>query len=166
MSGLKRILVSACLMGRPVRYNGLAKTLADDHLDRWRKEGRLVSFCPEVAAGLPTPRPPAELAAGATAAHVLAGEATVLEDDGRDVGDVFRAAARLSVAQAQRTGCRWALLTDGSPSCGTSFIYSGQFAGELRAGRGVVAEALLAQGIAVFAPSDIDQLAQSVKIAG
>lgn len=153
-------------MGRPVRYNGTAKTLADDHLDRWRKEGRLVSFCPEVSAGLPTPRPPAEIEVGATAADVLAGRASVFEDTGQDVGDVFRMAAQLTVAKAQQTGCRWALLTDGSPSCGTSFVYSGKFDGVRRAGRGLVAEALLAEGIGVFAPSEIDQLAHTVSDAG
>jgi uncharacterized protein YbbK (DUF523 family) len=62
--------------------------------------------------------------------------------------------------EARRTGCRWALLTDGSPSCGSSFVYSGRFDGVRRAGRGVVAEALLASGIAVFTPADIEQLAK------
>jgi uncharacterized protein YbbK (DUF523 family) len=163
MTGMKRILVSACLMGRPVRYDGSARTLVDRHLEAWRAEGRLVSFCPEVAAGLPTPRPPAEIAPGATAADVLSGLGAVSDVDGTDVTDAFLTAARLTVAEARRTGCRWALLTDGSPSCGTSFIYSGHFDSVRRGGRGLVAEALLANGIAVFAPTDIEQLAEAVK---
>ncbi len=150
-------------MGRPVRYNGTAKTLIDRHLDSWRAQDRLVIFCPEVAAGLPTPRAPAEIVAGATAADVLNGTATVLEDNGKDVGDIFREAAQMTVAHAKRHGCHWALLTDGSPSCGTSFIYSGQFDGMQRDGKGVVAEALLAHGIGVFAPAEIDQLANAVR---
>jgi uncharacterized protein YbbK (DUF523 family) len=70
---------------------------------------------------------------------------------------------KATVAEARRTGCRWALLTDGSPSCGSSFVYSGHFDGVRRAGRGVVAEALLASGIAVFTPADIDRLAEAVE---
>jgi uncharacterized protein YbbK (DUF523 family) len=159
---MKRILVSACLMGRPVRYDGSARTLVDAHLDRWRAEGRLVSFCPEVAAGLPTPRPPAEIAPRVTARDILAGQGTVMDAAGADVTDAFIDAARQTVAEATRMGCRWALLTDGSPSCGTSFIYSGRFDGVRREGRGVVAEALIAKGIAVFAPQQIALLAQAV----
>jgi uncharacterized protein YbbK (DUF523 family) len=159
---MKRILVSACLLGRPVRYDGAARTMIDDRLQRWEAEGRLVGFCPEVAAGLPTPRSPAEIADGQTASMVLGGQGVVRDAQGADVTPAFVAAARLTVAQARRTGCRWALLTDGSPSCGASFVYSGRFDGVRRAGRGVVAEALAASGVAVFSPADIEELAQAV----
>jgi uncharacterized protein YbbK (DUF523 family) len=37
-----RILVSACLLGRPVRYDGSAKTTGHPALALWREEGRLV----------------------------------------------------------------------------------------------------------------------------
>jgi uncharacterized protein YbbK (DUF523 family) len=160
---MKRILVSACLLGRQVRYDGSARTLIDGHLDRWGAEGRLVSFCPEVAAGLPTPRPAAEIAPGATARDVLSGRGAVRDVAGNDVSAAFMAAAESAVAEARRTGCRWALLTDGSPSCGSSFVYSGQFDGVRRTGRGVVAEALLASGIDVYAPAGIDRLAEAVE---
>jgi uncharacterized protein YbbK (DUF523 family) len=79
------------------------------------------------------------------------------------VSAAFMAAAESAVAEARRTGCRWALLTDGSPSCGSSFVYSGQFDGVRRTGRGVVAEALLASGIDVYAPAGIDRLAEAVE---
>ncbi|MER7613419.1 DUF523 domain-containing protein, partial [Nonomuraea wenchangensis] len=52
---MEKILVSACLMGRKVRYDGGAKTSSAAVLADWRAEGRLVSFCPEVAGGLPVP---------------------------------------------------------------------------------------------------------------
>ncbi|MBF8193574.1 DUF523 domain-containing protein, partial [Nonomuraea sp. K274] len=48
---MERILVSACLMGRRVRYDGGAKTSADARLAAWRAEERLVPFCPEVEGG-------------------------------------------------------------------------------------------------------------------
>ncbi len=59
---MEKILISACLIGRPVRYNGSDKASgASDVLKLWQEEGRLVPDCPEVAVGFPTPRPPAEI---------------------------------------------------------------------------------------------------------
>ena len=76
MGGPPRILVSACLLGQPVRYDGRGKRgRGRDRLARWRAEGRLVPFCPEVAGGLPTPRPAAEITPGGDGAAVLAGDA-------------------------------------------------------------------------------------------
>ncbi|MFJ1057095.1 2-thiouracil desulfurase family protein, partial [Bordetella bronchiseptica] len=59
------VLVSACLLGRPVRYDGRDAATGHPVLARWQAERRVVAVCPEVAGGLPTPRPPAEIAAGA-----------------------------------------------------------------------------------------------------
>lgn len=52
-----RVLVSACLLGQPVRYDGQSKGIVSDWLNELGAEGRTQSFCPEVAGGLPTPRP-------------------------------------------------------------------------------------------------------------
>ena len=54
-----RILVSACLTGQPVRYNGDSRLLTHPLLSRWQAEGRLVRVCPELDVGFPVPRPPA-----------------------------------------------------------------------------------------------------------
>lgn len=43
------ILVSACLLGRPVRYDGSDKLADSAILQRWLAEGRVVSVCPELA---------------------------------------------------------------------------------------------------------------------
>ncbi|MGZ2439857.1 uncharacterized protein YbbK (DUF523 family) [Sinorhizobium medicae] len=42
----------------------------------------------------------------------------------------FRRAAQNALALASETNCRFALLIDGSPSCGSGFIYDGRFSGE------------------------------------
>ena len=55
-----RVLVSACLLGQPVRYDGQSKGIVSDWLNALGAEGRALAFCPEVAGGLSTPRPPAE----------------------------------------------------------------------------------------------------------
>lgn len=158
-----RILVSACLLGAPVRYDGRGKPLLSAHLDRWRAEGRVVAFCPEVAAGLPTPRPPAEIVGGA-GADVIAGDARVLAADGADVSAAFIAGAEAALRLARAENCRFALLIDGSPSCGSDTLYDGTFSGRRVAGAGVTATVLRQAGIAVFAPVEIDALAAALAV--
>jgi pimeloyl-ACP methyl ester carboxylesterase len=67
---VKKILVSGCLNGRPIRFNETNVEVESAIWDRWESEGRLVSFCPELAAGFGVPRPPAEIA-GTSASLVL-----------------------------------------------------------------------------------------------
>ncbi|OBZ92848.1 purine nucleoside phosphorylase [Pararhizobium polonicum] len=158
-----KILISACLMGHAVRYDGQAKPLVHPALDRWRQEGRLVTICPEMSAGMPVPRLPAEIAAGSTGADVLSGAARVLERDGGDVTAVFLQAAENALALAIGTGCSYALLIDGSPSCGSGFIYDGSFSGRRQPGEGVTAALLNANGIQVFSDREIETLAARVE---
>ena len=53
------ILVSACLLGLPCRYDGTGK--ADERLIALAKTHTFIPVCPEQLGGLPTPRPSAEL---------------------------------------------------------------------------------------------------------
>jgi uncharacterized protein YbbK (DUF523 family) len=156
---MERILVSACLLGRPVRYDGRAKEPGTDLLVRWQGEGRLVPLCPEVAGGLPVPRAPAEIAPGATGAEVLAGRAAIRTRTGEDVTQAFLDGAAAAVRLARETGCRHALLTEGSPSCGVRRIHAGQFDGTTRPGEGVVTAALQAAGINVYSHEEANALA-------
>ncbi len=50
-----RILVSACLLGQPVRYNGKALSFESDLIERWKALRMIVPLCPEIAAGFSTP---------------------------------------------------------------------------------------------------------------
>jgi len=76
---MKRVLVSACLLGERVRYDGREKSSPHPVLTRWLAEGRVVKVCPEVEGGLPVPRPPAEQQR----------DGRVLTDTGLDVTDAF-----------------------------------------------------------------------------
>ncbi len=58
---MEKILISACLHGLPVRYDGKDNLLTDSLLQQWQQQDRLIVLCPEVSGGLPTPRPPAEI---------------------------------------------------------------------------------------------------------
>jgi hypothetical protein len=100
---MERILVSACLLGQPVRFDGTGRRSDDALFERWRREGRLVPFCPEVRGGLPVPRPPAEISGG-SGADVLDGRAAILTPDGTDVTRHFVLGARRPSNARGRTG--------------------------------------------------------------
>lgn len=95
-----KILVSACLMGFQVRYNGSHKARLTDALTRWQREGRLVTHCPELAAGLPVPRLPAEIL-NAQGAEVMQNRGQIVESDGKDVTAHYQLAAWLALKAAQ-----------------------------------------------------------------
>jgi uncharacterized protein YbbK (DUF523 family) len=151
------ILISACLLGQPVRYNG--KDAATGHvlLAQWQREGRVVGLCPEMAGGLPTPRPAAEITQGSGGAKVLQGLARVVIANGSDVSPAFVAGAQQALAVARAKGIKVAVLKEGSPSCGSSFTYDGSFSGGRTALPGVTAALLLQNGVAVFSEHQLDE---------
>lgn len=95
---MEKILISACLMGYAVRYNGRDKAFISATVARW----------------------------------------------------------------AQDAHCRFALLTDGSPTCGSQRVYDGGFRGQQRPGQGVAAALLRQHGIAVYAETQLAELIQRV----
>jgi len=156
---MQKIMVSACLMGDPVRYDGAAKPVQNAHLSRWQAQNRIIAFCPEIAGGFSTPRRPAEIEPDFDATDVLSGRAGIFDCAGTDVTQGFLNGAHAALQTAQHNGCQHAILTDASPSCGSGFIYSGHFNGVKRAGFGVTAALLTRNGIKVWSQDMIDQLA-------
>lgn len=104
-----KVLVSACLMGLKVRYNGSEKAQPTALLARLQAEQRLVVHCPELAAGLPTPRPPAEIVQ-ADGSDVMQGQASIVEKSGHDVTGHYQLAAWLALHTAQEAGCDLSLI--------------------------------------------------------
>ena len=154
---MQKILVSACLLGEAVRYDGAAHG-PFAQLQAWQAEGRVLALCPEMAGGLPTPRPPAEILGGQGRA-VLAGQQVVRDCHGRDVSDAFRAGAARALALVREQGIGMAVLKARSPSCGNRQTYSGEFSGRLVEGAGVTAAALQAAGVVVFNEYEVEQAA-------
>lgn len=157
-----KILVSACLMGFRVRYNGSEKAKVISQLALWDQERRLVIHCPELAAGLPVPRPPAEILF-ADGSDVMHGRGRIIENTGHDVTEHYQLAAWLALRTAQEAGCRAALLTDGSPTCGSQNIYDGSFNNIRKAGMGVAASLFAEHGITVFSETQIPALIHWIK---
>ena len=55
------VLISACLLGKQVRYDGNALSVSSVVLSKWISDGIIISICPEVKAGMRIPRTPAEI---------------------------------------------------------------------------------------------------------
>ncbi|MDP5291992.1 DUF523 domain-containing protein [Oceanimonas sp. CHS3-5] len=145
---MENILVSACLMGVPVRYNGKSLGLQPDDLVWLKQRFNLMTFCPEVSAGLPTPRAPAEIKGG-EGADVLLGAARVQDNTGVDQTAAFVRGAEQALAFCRAHNIRYAILAEASPSCASSTIYNGRFSGEKIPGQGVTAALLRRHGICV-----------------
>lgn len=153
---MEKILVSACLLGEKVRYDGAGKTLSHDIWQKWQDEGRLVSICPEVSGGLPVPRLPAE----------MTDEDTVINTKGEDVTDAFVAGAEQTLRLAQKHNIHLAVLKENSPSCGSHFIYDGTFSGTKKTGQGITAARLRKNGIKVFSENELEQAQNFFKTLG
>jgi uncharacterized protein YbbK (DUF523 family) len=160
---VERVLVSSCLLGQKVRYDGGDKLCSDEILQCWRASGRVVPFCPEIAGGFPTPRPPAEISKGQGGSAVLSGKAVVREAGGYDVTEQFVAGANAALRKAIDLGIRVAVLKEGSPSCGSTYTHDGNFAGGTAQKPGVTAALLLHHGLFVFSESQLKQADEKIR---
>lgn len=141
------LLVSACLAGETVRYDG-GHCLKEEIEQRVQeKEARI--FCPEVAGGLSTPREPAEIQGG-DGYDVLDGTATVQTISGKDVTEAFLNGAQAMLAFAQHQQATCIVLKEDSPSCGSQSIHDGYFTGDKRSGVGVTTALLRRNGYVVM----------------
>lgn len=139
------ILVSACLLGAKVRYDGeMRKTKEALELLNYYD---IIPICPEMDGGLPCPRTPSE----------ISGE-RVVDKEGRDVSEYFKKGASLTLQLVSNFHIKIAILKDGSPSCGSTNIYDGTFTGKKIEGMGVTARALKEAGVRVYSENNIADL--------
>ena len=137
------ILVSACLLG--VACNHLAQGKPLPEVAALGRSHRLIAICPEVAGGLPTPRPAAERCA----------DGRVRTATGEDVTELYERGAAHAVAVAQAAGAERAVLKARSPSCGCHEIFDGTHRRVLVPGEGVTAAALRRAGVEVVSEEDL-----------
>ena len=142
---MKSILVSACLLGTPCRYDGQSKPC--DAVLALRERYSLIPVCPEVMGGLPTPRVPSE----------ICGERVMMKN-GTDVTHNYRSGAEQSLDAARKNQCALAILKAKSPSCGCGEIYDGSFSGTKIIGNGITARMLIKNSIAVIKASEASSL--------
>lgn len=149
-----KILVSSCLLGDRVRYDGQIKS-SSESLMKLQQEGYIVSCCPEVDGGLSVPRPPAEIACG-DGRDVLKLRCDIIRRDGGSVRDAFIKGAEHALLLVEEHNIKVAILKSKSPSCSNSMIYDGTFSGTLKKGIGVTTALLRANGVSVYSEEEID----------
>lgn len=138
-----RIAVSACLLGENCKYNGgnnyHAKVAA------FVQGHEVVPLCPERRSGMPSPRPRVEIRAG-----------RLVDEFGTDVDALYRQGVADSIADMGYVDM--AILQPRSPTCGAHQVYDGSFSGRLLPGQGALAAALIALGIPIYEPEELDAL--------
>lgn len=136
-----KIMVSACLLGENCKYNG--GNNYNQKLQECLEGHEVISVCPEVLGGLPTPRVPSEIVGG-----------VVMSRDGRCVDREFHLGAELALKKAVEEDVELVVLQSRSPSCGAVQIYDGTFSGRKKDGQGVFAKLLLEKEIAFMDVED------------
>lgn len=138
-----KIMVSACLLGRRCKYSGGDNR--NDAVISFLKDKDYVAVCPEVAAGMPVPRPPVEIKKG-----------RVISIEGKDLDETYREGVRKTLEEAGPVDM--AILKGGSPTCGVHQIYNGTFSGTKIPGKGILAAALAKKGILLYDEKDIEKM--------
>ncbi len=137
------ILVSKCLTGENCRYKG--DNCKNEKILELAKKHTLISVCPEVMGGLPTPRDPGERVGD-----------KVISSKGKDITAEYTAGALAALELAKKEGAELCIFKAKSPSCGSGIIYDGTFTGKLIPGDGVAAELFKANGFKVITEQDIE----------
>ncbi|OEH86937.1 hypothetical protein BHU72_01370 [Desulfuribacillus stibiiarsenatis] len=146
------IIVSACLVGYPCKYNGTDNKI--EQIYQLIQDNKAIAVCPEVLGELSTPREPAEIVGG-TGEEVLDGKARVMTCKGEDITQAFMIGAEEVLRIAQQANSVKAILKERSPSCGSTMIYSGEFNQRKIPGCGVTTALLRRNGIEVVSEESI-----------
>lgn len=139
---MAKILISACLLGFPVRYDGKSKAV--EKIKELSKDNILIPVCPEQLGGLSTPRIKSEIKNG-----------SVIRFDGLDVTNNYLKGASICLEIARLNKVDYCILKSKSPSCGKDLIYDGDFNGTLVSGDGVTCKLLKENGFIVYSEEDI-----------
>ncbi len=137
-----KILVSACLLGRNCKYNG--GNNYSEKVIRFLEGNEIIPVCPEVAAGMPVPRPPVEIRDG-----------RIISIEGKDLDQVYREGVTKTLAPIHLKDIDLAILKAKSPTCGVHEIYDGTFTGQKIKGQGLLAAALAEAGVRVVDETDL-----------
>lgn len=141
----EKIIVSACLLGDKVRYDG--NDSYKEEIAALIEKYDLISVCPEVLGGLLVPRDPAEIIGS-----------QVLTDKGNDVTINFKHGAETVLEICKTNHISKAIMKSKSPSCGKGMIYDGSFSRSLTPGNGITVELLIQNNIKVYTENEIGGL--------
>ncbi len=137
-----KIVVSACLLGCNCKYNGGNN---ENEKAKAFVEGKdVIPVCPEMLAGLGTPRTPIEIVNG-----------VLMDREGNCPDKALRGAVRQLLEQLAPEEIQCAVLQSRSPTCGVRQVYDGTFSGTRVPGQGVFARALMDAGYTVIDAEDL-----------
>ena len=160
-----KVLVSSCLLGEDVRFDGNNSSIAMGSSFTFSQkeifmdilcDNEIISFCPEVSAGLGTPRLPAEIVSAEKPFKVET-------NNEEDVTIPFLVGAKNALDICIEDDIKVALLKSKSPSCGNFEIYDGTFSNTLVEGQGLTAKLLEQNGIKVFNETQLEDLKKFIE---
>lgn len=150
-----KILISACLTGQKVRYDGTDRKT--DGLELLARYHEIFPVCPEVTGGMGIPREPCEIKG--TAEEIVENRGGgVFTVSGKDVTKEYLDGAYKTLAYCKEKGIENAILKENSPSCGSINVYDGNFKGTKKEGMGITSYVLSVNGISVFNENNWKQL--------
>ena len=152
----KKVLVSACLLGKNCRFNGRHSYMPElEDLDvEW------VPVCPEETGGLGTPRPAAEMQGSAES--ILNGDGSIVTNNGKDITQKFIQGAEGSFEKGLNSEVECAILKSHSPSCGIGEIYDGTFTHSLTKGDGIFAYLCRKLGVTCISSDDSNKIKKTL----
>lgn len=158
-----KILVSSCLLGEKVRFDGKSKSI--ENIERLSRYHELISFCPEVAGGLSVPREACEILGNSI--EILnnnKNSSRVISRSGEDKTAEFLCGAGKALNLCKEQGIVIAILKSKSPSCGIHKVYDGTHSRTLTDGNGITAQLLLDNNIRVLDEDGINYLLDDCNI--
>ncbi len=142
---MEKLLISSCLIGNNTKYNGKNNYIKE--IEQLKLKYELIPICPEVLGGLSIPRDPSEI-----------NNDKVISINGRDVTKEFNIGANKALNVALLNNIKYALLKDGSPSCGNTYIYDGTFKNNKIDGIGITTKLLKSHNIKIYNENNINEL--------
>ena len=142
---MEYLIISSCILGNNVKYNG--KNNYINGIEKLKDKYNLIVICPEVMGGLSIPRIPSEIK-----------DFKVINKEGLDVTSYFNKGREEVLKLIKDKKVTKALLKDGSPSCGSTYIYDGTFTSKKIEGFGITAKTLNELGIKVYTENNFTEL--------
>lgn len=155
-----KIGVSSCLLGNKCNFDG--NDLLSVFIKKLSENNQIefVPFCPEDSV-FGTPRPNLRIVGG-DGDDVLDGKAAVINQNDQDVTKEQIQGAQLFLKKLMGSNVKYAILMDGSPSCGSNILLKEEDwpRGGFKRGVGVAAALIRKNGIHVL--SGFDELSISI----
>ena len=142
---MEKLLISSCLIGNNTKYNGKNNYIKE--IEQLKLKYELIPICPEVLGGLSIPRDPSEI-----------NNDKVISINNKDVTKEFNIGANKALNIALLNNIKYALLKDGSPSCGNTYIYDGTFKNNKIDGIGITTKLLKSHNIKIYNENNLNEL--------